>query len=76
MKNYSFSVLVFEFHRKTVLQEKRQHSLKQQQNECYFGNIRCSSQEKKDKKHEKTRKTHFFPVFHQNLEMVEELNIF
>ena len=63
MKNYSFSVLFCEFHRKTVLQEKRQHSLKQQQNECYFGNISCSSQEKIDKKHEKSLKNALFACF-------------
>ena len=54
MKNYSFSVLFCEFHLKTLLQKKTATFSKQQQNECYFGNISCSSQEKIDKKHEKS----------------------
>ena len=65
MKNYSFSVLFCEFHLKTLLYYKKKTATfsKQQQNECYFGNIRCSSQEKKDKKHEKSLKNALFACF-------------
>ena len=76
MKNYSFSVLFCEFHLKTLLQKNRQHSLNSNKTSVISATFAVAARKKKTKNTKKALKTHFLPVFHQNLEMVEELNIF
>ena len=76
MKKYSFSVLFLNFIEKLYYTKKRQHSLNSNKTSVISATFAVAARKKKDKKHEKTRKTHFLPVFHQNLETVAKLNIF
>ena len=63
MKNYSFSVLFCEFHLKTLLQKKRQHSLNSNKMSVISATFAVAARKKKTKKHEKSLKNALFACF-------------
>ena len=59
MKNYSFSVLFCEFHLKTLLQKKRQHSLNSNKMSVISATFAVAARKKRQKTRKKLKKRTF-----------------